>query len=144
MQQSLNSHCVVCSLDNKLDYIRLQLTTQQEFRDCCVLVFTETWLSDRGPDAAVQLHGLTTFCADRNAALCGKTHGGGLCVYISSKWCKNAVLACNYCSSLVEFMATSIRTRVFFKTEIFRFRYKKNPRPHFNTETKQQVLIYSC
>ncbi|MCI4381067.1 hypothetical protein PGIGA_G00247310 [Pangasianodon gigas] len=28
----------VCSLDNKLDYIRLQQTTRREFRDCCVFV----------------------------------------------------------------------------------------------------------
>ena len=32
----------VRSLENKLDYIRLQRTTQQETRDCCVWVFTET------------------------------------------------------------------------------------------------------
>ncbi|KAK3536811.1 hypothetical protein QTP86_025588 [Hemibagrus guttatus] len=60
----------VCSLDNKLDYIRLQQTTWREYRDCCVFVFTETWLSDRVPDATIQLDGLTTFRADRNAALC--------------------------------------------------------------------------
>lgn len=28
----------ICSLDNKLDYIQLQETTQQEFRDYCVFV----------------------------------------------------------------------------------------------------------
>ncbi|KAK3542272.1 hypothetical protein QTP86_021989 [Hemibagrus guttatus] len=60
----------VCYLDNKLDYIRLQLTTQREYRDCGVFVFTETWLSNRVPDTAIQLDGLTAFCADRNAALC--------------------------------------------------------------------------
>ncbi|KAK3520331.1 hypothetical protein QTP70_023296 [Hemibagrus guttatus] len=60
----------VCSLDNKLDYIRLQRTTRHEYRDCCVFVFTEMWLSDRVLDTAIQLDGLTAFRDDRNAALC--------------------------------------------------------------------------
>uniref|UniRef100_A0A3B1IU70 Reverse transcriptase domain-containing protein n=1 Tax=Astyanax mexicanus TaxID=7994 RepID=A0A3B1IU70_ASTMX len=45
----------VCSLDNKLDYIRLQRTTQREFRDCCVLFFVESWLNDNIPDIKTQL-----------------------------------------------------------------------------------------
>ncbi|KAI4886774.1 hypothetical protein NFI96_006694 [Prochilodus magdalenae] len=60
----------VCSLENKLDCIRLQRTTQRESRDCCVFVFTETWLSDRVPAAAIQLDGLASFRADRDSALC--------------------------------------------------------------------------
>ncbi|KAK3544098.1 hypothetical protein QTP86_001556 [Hemibagrus guttatus] len=59
----------VYSLDNKLDYIRLQWTTRHEYRDCCIFVFTETYLSYRVPDAAIQLDGLTVFRANRNAAL---------------------------------------------------------------------------
>ncbi len=35
----------VRSLDNKLDYIRLLRSTQRTVRDCCVFVFTETWLN---------------------------------------------------------------------------------------------------
>ncbi|XP_063344797.1 interferon-induced very large GTPase 1-like [Pelmatolapia mariae] len=102
----------VCSLDNELDYIRLQQATQREVRDCCVFVFTETWLSDRVPDPSIQLNGLASFRADRNAALCGKTRGGGLCVYINTKWCKNSVLVSSYCSSLVEFV--TVRCRPFY------------------------------
>ncbi|KAI5620341.1 gastrula zinc finger protein XlCGF28.1-like [Silurus asotus] len=102
----------VCSLDNKLDYIRLQQATRREYRHCCVFVFTETWLSDRVPDAAIQLDGLAAFRADRNAALCGKTRGGGLCVYINTEWCKNSVLVSTYCSSLLEFIV--VRCRPFY------------------------------
>ncbi|KAK3549100.1 hypothetical protein QTP70_031895 [Hemibagrus guttatus] len=67
----------VCSLDNKLDYIQLQKTTRPEYRDCCLFVFTETWPSDKVPDAAIQLDGLTMFLADRNAALCGRLQTNG-------------------------------------------------------------------
>lgn len=102
----------VCSLDNKLDIIRLQQTSQREFRDCCVFIFMETWLSDRVPDAAIQLDGLALFCADRKASLCGKTRGGGLCVYVNTEWCKNSVLVSSYCSALVEIV--TVRSRPFY------------------------------
>ncbi len=39
----------VRSLDNKLDYIRLLRSTQRTVRDCCVFVFTETWLNNSVP-----------------------------------------------------------------------------------------------
>ncbi|KAI5104601.1 gastrula zinc finger protein XlCGF28.1-like [Silurus meridionalis] len=102
----------VCSLNNKLDYIRLQQATRHEYRHRCIFVFTETWLSDRVPDSAIQLDGLAVFRADRNAALCGKTPGGGLCVYINTEWCKNSFLVSTYCSSLLEFMV--VRCRPFY------------------------------
>ncbi|KAI4876114.1 hypothetical protein NFI96_026138 [Prochilodus magdalenae] len=102
----------VSTLENKLDCIRLQRTTRRESRDCCVFVVTETWLSDRVPDAAIQLDGLASFRADRDSALCGKTCGGGLCVYINTEWCKNSVLVSSYCSPLVEFMI--VRCRPFY------------------------------
>lgn len=73
--------------------------------------FTEAWLSDRAPDTTIQLHGLISFRADRNAALYGKTPGGGLCVYINLEWCKNSVLVSYYCSLLVEFR--TVRCRPF-------------------------------
>ncbi len=71
----------VRSLENKLDLIKLSRSTQHETRDCCVFVFTETWLNDNIPDSAIQLHGLTCCRADRDSSLSGKTRGGGLCVH---------------------------------------------------------------
>ncbi|KAK3537916.1 hypothetical protein QTP70_024569, partial [Hemibagrus guttatus] len=67
------------------------------------------WFSDRVPDTTIQLDGLTAFRADRNAALSGKTRGGGLCVYINVEWCKNSVLIYSYCSSLMEFVTVGCR-----------------------------------
>ncbi|KAK3509193.1 hypothetical protein QTP70_022967 [Hemibagrus guttatus] len=46
-------------------------------------------IKDGAGGAAIQLDGLT---AQRNAALCGKTRGGWLCVYINAEWCTNSVL----------------------------------------------------
>ncbi len=99
----------VRSLEKKLDLIQLSRSTQHETRDCCVFVFTETWLNDNIPDSAIQLHGLTCCRADRDSSLSGKTRGGGLCVYINKEWCNNAAVLSKHCSSLVEFMVVKCR-----------------------------------
>ncbi len=99
----------VHSLENKLDLIQLSRSTQHEARDCCVFVFTETWLNDNIPDSAIQLNRLTSYRADRDSSLSGKTRGGGLCVYINKEWCNNAAVVSKHCSSLVEFMFVKCR-----------------------------------
>ncbi len=73
------------SLENKLDLIQLRRSTQHEESDCCVFVFTETWLNDNIPDSAIQQHGLTSYREDRDSSLSGKALGGGLCVCTSTK-----------------------------------------------------------
>ncbi len=99
----------VRSLENKLDLIQLSRSTQHEARDCCVFVFTETWLNNNIPDSAIQLHGLNCYRADRDSSLSGKTRGGG-CVFISTKnGCNNAAVISKHCSSLVEFMFVKCR-----------------------------------
>ncbi len=93
----------VRSLENKLDLIQLSWSTQRETRDCCVFVFTETWLNDNILDSAIQLCGLSCCRADRDSSLSGKTRGGGLYMYINKEWCNNAAVLLKHCSSLVEF-----------------------------------------
>ncbi len=102
----------VRSLDNKLDHIRLLRSTQRTVRDCCVFVFTETWLNYSVPDCAIQLEQLTCYRADRALVEGGKRRGGGLCVYINNVWCCDAVVVCKHCSPLVEFMI--IKCRPFY------------------------------
>ncbi|KAK0133538.1 hypothetical protein N1851_030957 [Merluccius polli] len=48
-----------------MDHIRLLRSANQTVSNCCVLVFTETWLNDNIPDSAVQLEQLTCYRADR-------------------------------------------------------------------------------
>ncbi len=60
-------------------------------RDCCVLVLTETWLGPSVLDDAVSMAGLTTFRADRDSSLTGKTRSGGVCIYTNNSWWSNAV-----------------------------------------------------
>ncbi len=99
----------VHSLENKLDLIQLSRSTQHEAKDCCVFVFTETWLNDNIPDSAIQLNRLTCCRSDRDTTLSGKSRGGGLCVYINKEWCNNTAVLSKHCSSLVEFMFVKCR-----------------------------------
>ncbi len=99
----------VRSLENKLDLIQLSRSTQHEARDCCVFVFTETWLKDNIPDSAIQLNRLTCYRADRDTTLSGKSRSGGLCVYSNKEWCNNAAVLSKHCSPLVESMFVKCR-----------------------------------
>ena len=85
----------VRSLDNKQDHIQLLRSTQQTVRECCVFVFTESWLHDGIPDSAIQLDRLTCYRSDRAPTEGGKTRGGGVCVYIKDAWCQDTVVIRN-------------------------------------------------
>lgn len=76
----------VCSLENKMDELRTRTTTQREIRECCTLIFTETWTTDNMPDSAIQLQTHSVHRGDRTSAS-GKNKGGGVCVYTNDRWC---------------------------------------------------------
>ena len=75
----------------------------RKVRNCCALVFTETWLNDNIPDSAVQLEQQKCFVNG------GKTRRGGVCVYIRDEWCRDAVVLCKHCSLLAELMIIRCR-----------------------------------
>lgn len=99
----------VRSLKNKVDYLKLDLTTNREMRDCCVIILTETWLNSSIPDDAVSMEGLTTFRSDRSCTLSGKTRGGGVCIYNNNSWCNNAKVVSSHCSPDIEFLTIKCR-----------------------------------
>lgn len=55
----------VCSLENKLDYIRLELTTKREVKNCCGFVLAKTWQNDSVMEDAVSFNGVPTSCVDK-------------------------------------------------------------------------------
>ncbi|XP_025760682.1 uncharacterized protein LOC112845470 [Oreochromis niloticus] len=80
----------VQSLDNKLCELRARISFQREMRDCCVICLTETWLSDKVPDSAIQLPGFSVHHADTSQDLTGKSRGSGVCFMINNSWCDYA------------------------------------------------------
>ncbi|KAK2921577.1 hypothetical protein Q8A73_001062 [Channa argus] len=63
----------VRSLENKLDELRAKITTQREIRECCALIFTETCLSDKVPEDAIQLQTHSVHRGDRTAPSANST-----------------------------------------------------------------------
>ncbi|XP_071185424.1 tubulin beta-4B chain-like isoform X1 [Salvelinus alpinus] len=61
----------VQSLDNKVDEIRARVAFQRDIRDCNVLCFTETWLTQGTLTESVQPAGFFMHRADRNKHLSG-------------------------------------------------------------------------
>lgn len=51
----------VCSLKNKLNYLRLDLKTKHEMRVCHALIFIETWPNAAVPDNTTSVEELKTF-----------------------------------------------------------------------------------
>lgn len=107
----------VRSLENKVDYLKLDLTTNHEVRDCCVIILTETWLNSSISDEAVSMEGFTTFRSDRSCVLSGKTRGGGVCIYNNNRWCNNAKVISSHCSPDIEFL--TIKCRPFYMPREF-------------------------
>ncbi len=87
------SHC------NWLCELRARISYQRETRDCCVICFTETWMSAMVPDSA-HVHR-----SDRTKELTGKSRGGGICFYINNSWCdeRNLHSIKSFCSPDLEF-----------------------------------------
>ena len=74
------------SLANKMDELRLRITTHKWIMDCNILVFTETWLNSSVPDCAIELTGRHVLRVDRTADDSRKTRGAGLCIYVNKAW----------------------------------------------------------
>ncbi len=74
-----------------MDDLRTRITSQPEVKDCCALIFTETWLLENILESAVQLHTHSIHSGDCTA-LSGKLKGGGACIYINNPWCTDMLI----------------------------------------------------
>ncbi len=77
----------VNSLPNKIDGLAAPVRYIKTYRECSLLCFSETWLTTSIPDANVELPGFSTVRSDRDTKACGKRKGGGLAVYVNTRWC---------------------------------------------------------
>ena len=96
------------SLRNKMEELRLNARVCHEYRESCLMVFTESWLQDDFPDELIQVPGFTTVRMDRNANS-GKRRGGGICMYIRDAWCGNYTIKDTVCSPDLELLCLSLR-----------------------------------
>ena len=73
----------VCSLRSKMDELQAKVNYMHEYRQACLLAFTETWLDDvQDNDLFIDGFG-TPIRLDRNKHDTGKEHRGGVCFYVN-------------------------------------------------------------
>ena len=98
----------VQSLNNKIDELRANVKYVKEYKNSCVLCFTESWPNNQIPDSHVELEGFHIVRLDRTIES-GKQRRGGLYIYINSLWCKNVTVKSTSCDHLVEILVISCR-----------------------------------
>ena len=98
----------VRSLRNKIDELTGLTRWNYAFRDSSLICLTETWLQENDPDTAFNLDGFTVIRGDRTADS-GKTTGGGVCVYVNNRWCKNITVYEQICQNDIEYLTLSLR-----------------------------------
>ena len=84
-----------------MDELRLHTRFSHEYREANVMVLTETWLREGIPISMLELDGFSLTRADREASS-GKSRGGGLCMYVSNRWCRQYTIREKYCDPGLE------------------------------------------
>ena len=100
----------VRSLLNKLDELQANVNHLHEYRTASVLAFTETWLNNNDSDNMLHIDGFAPpIRLDRDSELTGKENGGGVCLYVSPRWCSTAGVREKLCNTNIELLAVSLR-----------------------------------
>lgn len=97
----------VRSLRNKIDEFTSNCKFNSEFRDSSMICLTETWLEQRDADSTMQVDNYILVRGDRSST--NKHHGGGVCLYVNERWCKNVTMKSCYCDDNVELLTVSCR-----------------------------------
>lgn len=102
-KQSLSLLSNTQSLRNKTDELQAHVRFHHEFRDACLLAITETWLANRDLDSVVAIDGFgAPLRLDRDAGVTGLSRGGGMCLYVNQRYCKNVLVREKLCAKDVE------------------------------------------
>ncbi len=102
----------VQSISNKLDELHCCINSQRDMRECCVLCFSETWLTSDTPDTAVQPDSFSLHRLDRHAETTGKAKGGGVCLLVNNSWCTDVEVISRCSSPVLEHL--TIKCRPFY------------------------------
>ena len=100
--------------NHKCDEVQANVRFLTEYRDACVMCFTETWLDETIPGNYLNIDGFgEPFRLDRDRNITGKSTGGGVCIYVNEQWCahSNVKLRQQVCTPHVEVLSVSLRPK---------------------------------
>ena len=100
----------VQSLRNKIDELQANVECIRDYKNACVIALTETWLKeqDMGQDYEIDGFG-QPIRLDRDEQLTGKSHGGGVALYVNQRWCKTVLVRESLCAPNIELLSISLR-----------------------------------
>ena len=98
------------SLNNKIDELEACTRYMNEYRDASLICLSESWFKTSTPDSAVQLDNFFIQRGDRDPKTSNKSKGGGICAYISERYChpKNVHIVNQKCEPDLEILTLSI------------------------------------
>ena len=96
------------SLRNKLDELKACTSYRYEFRDSCLMCFSETWFNDTNTTFDTSIDGFSSERLDRTAES-GKSIGGDVCIYVNKNWCTNVSVVERLCSPDIELLTVGLR-----------------------------------
>ena len=92
-----------------MEELQANVRFQKDFRECSIMAFTETWLTDRDRDGDLFIDGFgAPVCLEQEAEATGKTQGGGVCLYVNKKCCSTVTVR-ERCTSDIELISVSLR-----------------------------------
>ncbi len=96
----------VRSLNNKMDELMARVKVENDFKMSNLICLTETWLKD---ETEVALPGYITIRADWDKHQSNKSIGGGMCIFVDSKWATHLRIHEKECTPNYELLSVSIR-----------------------------------
>ena len=97
----------VQSVRNKIDECLASVQHLREYRDVNLLCLSESWLTE--DDGDPDLPGFTVVRLDRTREDTGKSRGGGVCMFVSDKWCTNITVKEKVCCENIELLTVALR-----------------------------------
>lgn len=95
-----------------LDELHASVKYLAEYRDSCLMCFTETWWCADTQTEGTILEGFgAPYRLDRDSDVTEKSRGGGVAMYVNERWCskKNVVVRESLCTADTELLAVSLR-----------------------------------
>ena len=102
----------VQSLDNKRDEFFIRTKIENDFQNSAILIYTETWLTNEHQDSTFEPNGFKKFRKDRDPEETEKVKGGGVCIFINQRWCKDTKKIAESGSKDLEYLL--IKCRPFY------------------------------
>ena len=102
------------SPNHNFDELLANCRFTREFRDASLLCFSETWFMDKVTNESVEIFGFgEPYRTDRDSRQTGKERGGGVCLYVSEKFCDraNVTVKQRMCTPELELISLSLRPR---------------------------------